>query len=71
MFYDFVGEGWAKPSTAYKIRPNITMSQKICEQLLGTLKDLTLKFYSWEHNYRIIKKFSTYVLGKMKIKIHM
>ena len=22
MFYDFVGEGWAKPSTAYKIRPN-------------------------------------------------
>ena len=36
MFYDFVGEGWAKPSTAYEIRPNITMSQQICEQILGT-----------------------------------
>ena len=30
MFYDFVGDGWAKPTTAYKIRPNITMSQQIC-----------------------------------------
>ena len=36
MFYDFVGEGWAKPSAAYKIRLNITMSQQICEQILGT-----------------------------------
>ena len=37
MFYDFVGEGWAKLSAAYKIRPNITMSQQICEQVLGTV----------------------------------